>query len=176
MVAEGGSALHMDMALVADGNTSLEHNLPQSQLYDDVLTLYAATEVAYVPTLVVTYGGQAGDPYWRQATDVWLHPVLSNHVPPHVLQPGSVRRLTAPDEDFADQVAAAGAKKLADRGVSVSIGAHGQEEGLAAHWEMWSFAPRWHGAAGGPAHSDHCPGGASRLRQRHWLPGNRQAR
>ena len=25
------------------------------------------------------------------------------------------------------------------RGVNVSIGAHGQQEGLAAHWEMWSF-------------------------------------
>ena len=29
------------------------------------------------------------------------------------------------------------AKELRDRGVSVQIGAHGQREGLAAHWEMW---------------------------------------
>src|SRR3546814_12409401 len=28
---------------------------------------------------------------------------------------------------------------LADRGVPVSIGAHGQQQGIAAHWEMWSF-------------------------------------
>jgi len=27
-----------------------------------------------------------------------------------------------------------------EAGVPVSIGAHGQREGLAAHWEMWSFA------------------------------------
>jgi len=26
-----------------------------------------------------------------------------------------------------------------DRGVTVSIGAHGQEEGLGSHWELWSF-------------------------------------
>jgi imidazolonepropionase-like amidohydrolase len=32
---------------------------------------------------------------------------------------------------------AAFAKRLRDRGVSVQIGAHGQREGLAAHWEMW---------------------------------------
>src|SRR3546814_10719302 len=28
---------------------------------------------------------------------------------------------------------------LADRGGPVSIGAHGQQQGIAAHWEMWSF-------------------------------------
>jgi imidazolonepropionase-like amidohydrolase/Tol biopolymer transport system component len=139
VVAEGGSLFHMDMALIADGNTSLEHNLPQSQLYEDVLSFYAATKVAYTPTLVVTYGGPAGDPYWRQATDVWTHPILSAHVPPHVLQPGSVRRTTAPESDFADQVSAATATLLADRGVAVSIGAHGQQEGLGSHWEIWSF-------------------------------------
>jgi len=139
VVAEGASLFHMDLAMVSDGNTSIEHNLPQSMLYDDVLSFYAATEVGYTPTLVVTYGGPAGDPYWRQAEDVWLHPLLSLHVPPHVLQPGSVRRMTAPDEDFVDQQNAATAKLLADRGVLVSIGAHGQEEGLGSHWEMWSF-------------------------------------
>ena len=140
VVAEGGSLFHMDISLVADGNTTLEHNLPQAVLYDDVLSFYGQTDVGYTPTLVVTYGGLAGDPYWRYATDVWTHPILSKHVPPHILQPKSVRRTKAPEEDFADRVAAVGAKALADEGVMVSIGAHGQEEGLAAHWEIWSFA------------------------------------
>jgi len=140
VVAEGGSLFHMDLSMVADGNTAIEHNLPQSMLYEDVLSFYSATEVAYTPTLVVTYGGPAGDPYWRQATDVWLHPILSKHAPPRILEARSVRREKAPEEDYADQVSAATAKLLADRGVMVSIGAHGQEEGLAAHWELWSFA------------------------------------
>ncbi|MEL7492155.1 MAG: amidohydrolase family protein [Pseudomonadota bacterium] len=140
VVPEGGSLFHMDMSLIADGNTTVEHNIPQAKLYEDVLSFYAASGVAYTPTLVVTYGGLAGDPYWRYKTDVWTHPLLSKHVPPHVLQPKSVRSTKAPEEDFADQYAAAAAKDLADRGVKVSIGAHGQEEGLAAHWEIWSFA------------------------------------
>jgi imidazolonepropionase-like amidohydrolase len=71
---------------------------------------------------------------------VWRHPILSRHVPPHILQPNSVRRTQAPEEDFVDAKSAATAKQLFDRGVNVSIGAHGQQEGLAAHWEMWSFA------------------------------------
>ena len=140
VVAEGGSLFHMDMGLIADGITSIEHNLPQSMLYEDVLSYYSATKAAYTPTLVVTFGGLGGDPYWRQESDVWRHPLLSKHTPPRVMEAKSVRRETAPDEDFADAQAAATAKLLADRGVLVSIGAHGQEEGLAAHWEMWSFA------------------------------------
>ena len=139
VVAEGGSLFTMDMTIVADGNSGLEHNLPQRILYDDVVQFYGQTDVAYTPTLVVTYGGLAGDPYWRYATDVWEHPILSRHVPRHILEPRSVRRTKAPEEDFVDQYAAREAKKLAEAGVMVSIGAHGQEEGLAAHWEMWSF-------------------------------------
>jgi hypothetical protein len=48
-------------------------------------------------------------------------------------------RTQAPDEDFVDGRSASQALKLFKRGVNVSIGAHGQEEGLAAHWELWSF-------------------------------------
>ncbi len=140
VVAEGASLFTMDLALVADGNSSVEHNLPQAVLYEDVLSFYSQTKAAYTPTLVVTYGGLAADPYWRYHTDVWTHPILSRHVPPHILQPSSVRRTKAPEEDFADLYAAREARKLAQRGVPVSIGAHGQEEGLAAHWELWSFA------------------------------------
>ncbi|MBY0422344.1 MAG: amidohydrolase family protein, partial [Parvularculaceae bacterium] len=140
VVAEGGSLFTMDMSLIADGNSTLEHNIPQHKLYEDVISFFAQTKVANTPTLVVTYGGLAGDPYWRYATDVWKHPILSRHKPPQLLQPGSVRRTKAPEESFVDQTSAREAKKLADRGVMVSIGAHGQEEGLGAHWEMWSFA------------------------------------
>ncbi|HKR65974.1 MAG TPA: amidohydrolase family protein [Thermoanaerobaculia bacterium] len=31
------------------------------------------------------------------------------------------------------------AKELFDAGVNVQLGAHGQREGLGAHWEMWMF-------------------------------------
>jgi imidazolonepropionase-like amidohydrolase len=139
VVAEGASLFTQDITIIQDGNSALEHNIPQARLYEDVRSLFSQTEVAYTPTLVVTYGGLSGDPYWRYATDVWTHPILSKHVPPHILQPNSVRRTKAPEEDFVDQYSAREAKALADRGVMVSIGAHGQEEGLGSHWEMWSF-------------------------------------
>jgi len=140
VVSEGGSLFHMDLSMVADGNTAIEHNLPQSKLYDDVLQFWGQTNVAYTPTLVVVYGGLTVEHFWYQETDVWTHPILSNFVPPHILQPASVRRTKAPIEDFHFITVAAEAKRLADEGVLVTIGAHGQREGLASHWELWGFA------------------------------------
>ena len=140
VVAEGGSLYHMDMNLVADGSTGIEHNIPVMNVYEDVLKFWAETQVGYTPTLVVTYGGLTSEDYFYQETEVWKHPILSNFVPPSVLQPRSVRRVIAPEEDYRDDDAAAVARQLMERGVIVNSGAHGQREGLATHWEIWSFA------------------------------------
>jgi imidazolonepropionase-like amidohydrolase len=137
VVAEGGSLLTMDLTLIADGNTVLEHNLPQARLYEDVLSFFSQSRVGYNPTLVVTYGGLAGDPYWAQESQVWRHPLLTRHVPPGELA-NRVRTETAPPEQFVDQYNAREADRLASRGVTVAIGGHGQQQGLASHWEMWS--------------------------------------
>lgn len=139
-VTEGGSLYHMDMNVIADGNTGLEHNLPGERFYDDVLQFWPATGVGYTPTLVVTYGGLRGEDWFYQSSEVWKHPILSRFVPPDVLRPRAVRRQMAPDTDYQAFIdSAANAKRLLERGVLVNIGAHGQREGLAAHWEIWGF-------------------------------------
>jgi imidazolonepropionase-like amidohydrolase/Tol biopolymer transport system component len=138
-VAEGGSLFGMDMTLVADGNTTLEHNIPLNVFYDDVLQFFSKSKVGYTPTLVVTYGGLAGDPYWRAHTDVFTHPLMARHYPPAELKENNARRVIAPEGDYVDDDNAREAHRLAKLGVPVSIGAHGQEAGIAAHWELWSF-------------------------------------
>ena len=140
VVAEGGSLYHMDMNLVADGSSGIEHNIPTLAVYEDVTQFWRASQAAYTPTLVVTYGGLTSEDYYYQQTDVWKHPLLAQFVPPDLLQARSVRRVMAPDSDFRDDDAAFVAKQLLEEGVMVNSGAHGQREGLATHWEMWSFA------------------------------------
>ena len=139
-VAEGGSLFQMDMNLIVDGSTGIEHNVPALNLYDDVIQLWQAADVGYTPTLVVVYGGLTSEDYYYAESEVWKHPILSHFVPADVLQPRSVRRIKAPERDFRDDDAAAAAKLLLEAGVIVNTGAHGQREGLATHWEMWSFA------------------------------------
>jgi imidazolonepropionase-like amidohydrolase/Tol biopolymer transport system component len=139
VVPEGGSLFTLDITHIQDGNSTLEHNIPLNIFYDDLIQFWTQTKTNYTPTLVVTYGGPAGDPYWRSHTDVFRQPVLMRHIPPGILAAQNTRREIAPEEDYVDDDSAREAKKLADRGVQVAIGAHGQQSGMGPHWEMWSF-------------------------------------
>lgn len=137
VVPEGGSLYQHNMTMVVDGHTGVEHALPVAKLYDDVTNLWSQTQVGYTPTLGVAYGGIWGENFWYVKTDVWDDERLNRFVPREVIDPAARRRIQAPDEEYNHLNAAAGAKRLADKGVSVNLGAHGQREGLAAHWELW---------------------------------------
>ena len=41
--------------------TTMEHSLPISPLYEDVLALFAASGTGYTPTHIVSYGGIMGE-------------------------------------------------------------------------------------------------------------------
>lgn len=140
VVPEGGSLFQANMSMVVDGHTGVEHAIPVARSYDDVKQLWSQTAVGYTPTLAVAYGGLDGEHYWYARTDVWKHPLLTRYVPRTVLESRSVRRPTAPDEDYNVFKVASNAADLARAGVIVNIGAHGQREGLAAHWEIWTLA------------------------------------
>ncbi len=137
VVPEGGSLFQHNMTMVVDGHTGVEHSIPVANVYKDVVQLWPADGVGYTPTLIVGYGGLWGENYWYQHTNVWENERLSKFVPPFVLDPRSRRRVMAPEDDFNHVNNARIAKQLADAGVSIQVGAHGQREGLGAHWEMW---------------------------------------
>lgn len=137
VVPEGGSLFQLDVTHIQDGNSTLEHNFPQRVYYEDLLSLWSQTRVANNPTLVVSYGGLAGDPYWTAASPMWNHPLLSRHTPPQVLA-GRVRGVTAPDDQYADPYSARMSHELYRRGVLIAIGGHGQQPGMSDHWDLWS--------------------------------------
>lgn len=137
VMPEGGSLYQHNLSMVQDGHTTIEHSIPVETLHDDVLQFWQQTEVAYTPTLGVSYGGIWGENYWYAQSNVWEHPRLSKFVPERVLRPRSMRRNIAPDEHYNHFNAAAGAYALQNEGVLVTAGAHGQREGLAQHWEIW---------------------------------------
>jgi imidazolonepropionase-like amidohydrolase/Tol biopolymer transport system component len=137
VVPEGGSTFMHNMTMIVDGHTGIEHSLPVAAIYDDVVQLWAGTTVGYTPTLGVAYGGLMGENYWYAKTKVWEHPRLQSFVPQDVLDPASRRSTLVPDEEYNHIQAAAVANQLAEAGVGVQIGAHGQREGLASHWELW---------------------------------------
>jgi imidazolonepropionase-like amidohydrolase/Tol biopolymer transport system component len=137
VVPEGGSLFEMDMTMVVDGHTTLEHTVPVPHIYGDVEELWPPTKVAYTPTLLVGYGGLFGEDYWYEKTNVWEDPKLSKFVPPFVLDPRSRRRLMAPEDEWNHFDISRIADTLDAEHVLVNTGAHGQREGLGFHWELW---------------------------------------
>ena len=102
------------------------------------VSLWSQTRVGYNPTLVVTYGGLAGDPYWTQATPVWQP---SPADPPHAAR--RARRPGARDDRAGRPVRRPVQRRASrtgspQRGVPIAIGGHGQQPGIAEHWELWS--------------------------------------
>lgn len=139
VVPEGGSTFFHNLTMIVDGHTSIEHNLPVAPLYKDVMELWAANKVAYTPTLVVNYGGMSGEYFWYEHSNVWEKNRLLNYVPRPTIDARSRRRQMSPSDDYHYVTVAAQAKKLVDAGGLVQVGAHGQLQGLAAHWETWMF-------------------------------------
>jgi imidazolonepropionase-like amidohydrolase/Tol biopolymer transport system component len=139
VVPEGGSLFQHNMTMVVDGHTGVEHAIPIARGYKDVTQLWGATGVGYTPTIVVGYGGIWGENYWYAESDVFAHERLARFVPPFVLQPRARRRIMASEGDWNHIRIAQLCKQLLDAGVKIQMGAHGQREGLAAHWELWNF-------------------------------------
>jgi imidazolonepropionase-like amidohydrolase len=139
VVLEGGALFHHNMNQVQDGHTSIEHSLPQAAVYDDVRQFWGASGTGYTPTLVVAFGGSWGENYYYQTTNVWENERLQAFQPPLSVEARARRRTMIPDDEHDFINTARVARELMDRGVIVNLGAHGQMNGLDAHWELWSF-------------------------------------
>lgn len=153
VVPEGGGKYQQNISMLVDGHTGLEHSLPIQRGYNDLTQLWAASGYGYTPTFVVSYGGLMGEEYWYDRTEVWKNPRLLRYTPAYFLDGRAIRRPTAPDNQYNHFDVAQYAKTLRDAGVTVHIGAHGQREGLGAHWELWimqqgGFTP-WEALRGG---------------------------
>ncbi len=136
---EGGSMFFHNLSMILDGHTTLEHALPVAPLYEDVLQLFAHSATAYNPTLVVGYGGLWGENYWHEKTKVWENQRLMNFVPRPLVDPRSRRRNKYPDDELHHIDLATSAAELFRRGVTASVSAHGQLQGLCSHWDLWMF-------------------------------------
>ena len=140
VVPEGGSLFEHNMTMVVDGHTGVEHSIPVARSYGDVRQLWSGTKVGYTPTLIVGYGGVWGENYWYAKTPVWADPRLLAFVPREVIDERARRPFIVPDEEWGHFYNARNTADLAHAGVHVQMGAHGQREGLGAHWEMWMLA------------------------------------
>lgn len=142
VVPEGGSFFYHNLSMILDGHTTIEHNIPVAPLYNDVVQLWKNSGTANTPTLIVAYGGLSGEYYWYQHTNVWEKERLLRFTPRPVIDTRSRHRIMAPEEEYKNGhiLVSKSLKKLTDAGVTINMGAHGQLQGLGAHWEIWMMA------------------------------------
>jgi imidazolonepropionase-like amidohydrolase/Tol biopolymer transport system component len=136
---EGGSMFFHNMSMILDGHTGIEHSIPVNPYYEDVKQLWSRSKTGYTPTLIVGYGGRWGEDYFYQKTKVWEKERLLTFTPRAVIDSRSRRRIMLPEEEWETGIItnAQGCKELIDAGGKVQLGAHGQLQGLGAHWELW---------------------------------------
>ncbi|SKB75075.1 Imidazolonepropionase [Salegentibacter holothuriorum] len=139
VVPEGGSTFLHNMNMIVDGHTGIEHNIPVAPVFKDIETLWSNSNTGYTPTLIVNYGGVNGEYYFYQKDNVWENERLLNFTPRQIVDSRSRHRTKLPDEEYDNGpiLVSNTAKELSDIGVKVNLGAHGQLQGLGAHWELW---------------------------------------
>ena len=141
VVPEGGGDLLNNLNMVLDGHSAIEHALPVAPVYDDVVQLFARSGVFYSPTLLVAYGGLAGEFFFYAREPVWANERLLAFTPQGVVD-RRARRLTrvAPDDDWHHMKVARSAAAIQRAGGRVTVGGHGQLQGLGTHWEIQALA------------------------------------
>ena len=95
---------------------------------------------AYTPTLLVAYGGMSGENFFYQHHNPVTDARLLRHHPRRALDRKAWRwKMHAQDGDWNHQQTARDAAVMAREDVLVTLGAHGQLQGLGVHWELWAL-------------------------------------
>ena len=138
LTVEGAGEMQTDLSTVVDGFTAFEHALPY-ELHDDVIQLLAHAGTYYTPTLIVAYGGPEAEHYYYQMRNPHDDEKLRRFVPHRMIDLLGLRHTWVAPDEFHFPVVAQSAALVKRAGGHVSLGAHGQLQGLGAHWELWAL-------------------------------------
>ena len=136
---EGGGDFRLNMTQVLDGYSGIEHSLPIADLYEDVVQFFAQSKTWYTPTLVVSYGGPTAEWYFYQTTEVHDDEKLARFTPHDDLDRRTRRGQMNRMEEYHFPAVARGAARILQAGGNVAMGAHGEQQGIGAHWELWGL-------------------------------------
>jgi Tol biopolymer transport system component len=133
---EGGSNFTMNLTLMQDGYAGLEHSLPISPFFKDVVTLGAASKITYTPTLIVSYGGPSGRQHYLTTTNVDQEQRLRRFTPHDELDKWKTTGWNRSDQ-YVFPLHAKQLTKWVEGGGKVGLGSHGEVQGIGTHWELW---------------------------------------
>jgi len=133
---EGGSNFTMNLTLMQDGYAGLEHSLPISPFYGDVVELGRFSGLTYTPTLIVSYGGPSGRQYYLTTTNIDTETRLRTFTPHEELDKWKDTNYYREDQ-YVFPLHAQQLTKWVEAGGRVGLGSHGEVQGIGTHWELW---------------------------------------
>lgn len=139
LTGEGGD-LAFTLGLIMDGQTGWEHPLPYAPTYSDVARFFGSAGATYSATL-----GVGGPGPWNEEFFLGNWPPsgssrLRGLIPWRQLGPASRRVIDRPDSDYSFPLIAESIKDILEAGGNSALGSHGQQHGIAPHWEIWMLA------------------------------------
>lgn len=136
---EGALDMKLNLTQLIDGYPGHEHSFPIYPIYNDILSLTAEAQMAYTPTLLVSYGGPWAEEYYYSTEDVQNDSKINFFTPKRELDQKSKRRgawFIKDEHIFPRHSEFVG--DLVKAGGIAGVGSHGQLQGLGYHWELWS--------------------------------------
>ena len=139
---EGSLDMKLNMNMLIDGYPGQEHNYPISPIYSDVVQVTAESQMAYTPTLLVTYGGPWVENYFYMKEDAANDAKLRHFTPRAEIDGKALRRGAGwfHEDEFATWRQSRIVQQIYDAGGINGVGSHGQLQGLGYHWELWAMA------------------------------------
>ncbi|MBC7894341.1 MAG: amidohydrolase family protein, partial [Cytophagaceae bacterium] len=145
---EGGLDHKLDITHGIDGYPGIEHTIPITPKYNDMMEWYKGTQVTNSPTLIVSYGGPFGENYWYTNENLKDDKKLRHFTHPVDFDAKIRRRGTGAGgspgpggwflkEEYAFWQHAEDVAKTVKAGGRIGAGSHGQLQGLGMHWEIW---------------------------------------
>jgi Tol biopolymer transport system component len=138
MTNEGSYDISEDIAMIKDGSTGVEHNPNWGDVYNDVISFFAKSGVYFTPTLQVRDGGElarfnSNYTYWNESSAK-----LERFFPANYLK-GILSNQWIDTTEKGMLYPAIIDAEIRKAGGRVTLGSHGNDEGIGPHNELWAL-------------------------------------
>ncbi len=141
MTNEGDYDLKSSLAMMKDGSTGVEHTAIYGNIFEDVIRFISEAGTWHTPTLQVSRGGEEGATYFRNLFQQHPDTKVYNYWPQDSYSAKiTSKKISTTDTLGRDFVYSSSIEaKIFKHGGHIAMGAHGEDQGIGSHWELWAL-------------------------------------
>ncbi|MGE0552143.1 MAG: amidohydrolase family protein [Gemmatimonadales bacterium] len=140
-VTAEGNPFHHNVGAIIDGQTGWEHFLGPVRIFRDAALFYGLAGAVYAPTLSIC-GHNLGSLFHYRARHDLLHDAkYTRFIPRRYIEDRLAVDATVREDEYSVPIVAEGVKDVVEAGGWTVMGAHGEQAGVGAHWDLWAFVP-----------------------------------